>query len=77
MVIEVELHTEFIKLDALLKFGSIVGSGGQAKQLIKDGLVRLNGVIVLERGKKIRPGDEVEIALEPPVKIAVKATPEP
>ena len=51
----IKITTEFIKLDALLKFASLVGSGGEAKQLIQD------GEVCTMRGKKIRPGDEVEL----------------
>ena len=57
----IKITTEFIKLDALLKFASLVGSGGEAKQLIQDGEVLVNGEVCTMRGKKIRPGDEVEL----------------
>ena len=56
----IKITTEFIKLDALLKFASLVGSGGEAKQLIQDGEVLVNGEVCTMRGKKIRPGDVVE-----------------
>jgi ribosome-associated protein len=56
-----ELDTEFIKLDSLLKAASIVGSGGEAKMLITSGEVRVNGEIELRRGRKLYPGDRVEI----------------
>lgn len=61
---KITITTEFIKLDALLKFAALVGSGGEAKQLIQDGFVRVNGAVCLERGKKIRPGDTVELGGE-------------
>lgn len=61
---KITITTEFIKLDALLKFAAIVGSGGEAKQLIQDGYVLVNGAVCLERGKKIRPGDTVELGDE-------------
>ncbi len=54
------ITTEFIKLQDLLKFGNLVSTGGEAKQLILDGQVRVNGEVCLMRGKKIRPGDAVE-----------------
>ncbi|MBO5164237.1 MAG: RNA-binding S4 domain-containing protein [Ruminococcus sp.] len=57
----VKITTEFIKLDALLKFASMVGSGGEAKMLIQDGHVRVNGEVCTMRGKKIRPGDTVAV----------------
>ena len=57
----IKITTEFIKLDALLKLASLVGSGGEAKQLIQDGEVLVNGEVCTMRGKKIRPGDKVEL----------------
>ena len=53
------ITTEFIKLQDLLKFGNLVSTGGEAKQLILDGQVTVNGEECLMRGKKIRPGDVV------------------
>lgn len=58
---KVAINTEFIKLGQLLKFASIVGNGSDAKMLIADGIVKVNGVVVTERGKKIHPGDVVEV----------------
>lgn len=58
---KIKITTEFIKLDALLKFASLVGTGGEAKQLIQDGQVLVNGEICTMRGKKIRPGDKVSV----------------
>ncbi len=55
----ITIDTEFIKLDALLKFASLVGSGGEAKFAIAEGLVKVNGEVCTQRGKKIRPGDVV------------------
>lgn len=57
----VKITTEFIKLDALLKFASLVGSGGEAKMLIQNGEVLVNGEICTMRGKKIRSGDTVAL----------------
>ena len=54
------ITTEFIKLQDLLKFGNLVSTGGEAKQLILDEQVSVNGEICTMRGKKIRPGDIVE-----------------
>ena len=53
------IRGEFIKLDALMKFASLVASGGEAKMAIADGLVSVNGEVCTMRGKKIRPGDTV------------------
>ena len=55
----ITIHTEFIKLDALLKYAAAVGTGGEAKTVIADGLVTVNGEVCTMRGKKIRPGDVV------------------
>lgn len=56
----IKIKTEFIKLDALLKYAALVGTGGEAKLVIADGLVRVNGEVCTMRGKKITPGTEVE-----------------
>ena len=53
------IRGDFIKLDALMKFASLVASGGEAKMAIADGLVSVNGEVCTMRGKKIRPGDMV------------------
>lgn len=49
-------------MDALLKYAVLVGSGGEAKTVIADGMVSVNGEVCTMRGKKIRPGDTVEFA---------------
>lgn len=59
-MVEVKIDTEFIKLDQFLKYESLVQSGGEAKLVISDGMVKVNGVVALERGKKIRQGEIVE-----------------
>ena len=56
--IPVNIGTEFIKLDAALKYANVVYSGGEAKQLILDGQVTVNGEVCTMRGKKLRPGDK-------------------
>lgn len=58
----VPITTEFIKLDALLKFAGISETGGEAKQAIQDGEVLVNGEVCTMRGKKLRPGDRVELS---------------
>ena len=55
----VSITTEFIKLEALLKLANLVGTGGEAKMLIQDGQVSVNGEVCTMRGKKLRPGDTV------------------
>ena len=57
---DVRIETDFIKLDALLKFAGAVMSGGEAKTAVAEGLVKVNGETCLMRGKKIWPGDVVE-----------------
>lgn len=53
---DVEISTEFIKLDALLKFAALVGTGGEAKYVIAEGLVEVNGEVCTMRGKKAARG---------------------
>ena len=55
------IDTKFIKLQDLLKFAGLVETGGQAKILIQDGYVTVNGEICTMRGKKIRNGDIVTL----------------
>ena len=54
----VVIHTEFIKLQDALKYANLVYSGGEAKQLILDGQVKVNGEVCEMRGKKLYPGDK-------------------
>ena len=58
---KLRIHTEFIKLDALLKFAGLCETGGEAKELIQGGAVKVNGEVCTMRGKKCRPGDTVEL----------------
>ena len=53
----ITIQGDFIKLDALMKFASLVASGGEAKMAIADGLVSVNGEVCTMRGKKCFPGD--------------------
>ena len=55
----ITIQGDFIKLDALMKYASMVASGGEAKMAIADGLVSVNGEVCTMRGKKIHPGDTV------------------
>ncbi len=61
MIQKTKITTEFIKLDSLLKYEGLVETGGEAKMLIQEGQVKVNGEICTMRGKKIRPGDKVEL----------------
>lgn len=56
---EVKIHTEYIKLDDLLKYAGMLGTGGMAKAVIQDGLITVDGEICLMRGKKLRGGETV------------------
>lgn len=58
---EVNITTEFIKLDQLLKFSGAVAIGSEAKEIIASGGVKVNGEVCTMRGKKIRPGDTINI----------------
>ena len=57
----VKINTEYIKLEQLLKWAGIMDSGADAKAAILEGNVKLNGIIEIQRGKKIRSGDIVEL----------------
>ena len=61
---EIKIETDFIKLDALLKFANLVSSGGEAKIRIAEGEVKVNGEICQMRVKKLRPGDTVTLGSE-------------
>ena len=56
---DITITTEFIKLQDLLKLANLVGAGGEAKIVIQNGDVLVNGEVCTMRGKKIRPGDMV------------------
>lgn len=60
-MIEIEISTEYIKLDSFLKLAGLVQTGGQAKMIIAEESVKVNGQIVTQRGKKIRKDDIIEI----------------
>ena len=57
ITVPVVIHTEFIKLQDAMKYASIVLSGGEAKTLIQEGEVQVNGEECTMRGKKLYPGD--------------------
>ena len=56
--VPVVIGTEFIKLEAALKFANAVETGGMAKAVIQEGLVKVNGETCTMRGKKLYPGDK-------------------
>ncbi len=56
-----EITTDYIKLDSFLKAVNAVASGGQAKQIIADRLVQVNGQVELRRGRKLYPGDRIAL----------------
>ncbi len=58
---EIKLKGEYIKLDQALKASNLVGSGGEAKILIAEGNVYVNGEVETRRGKKLRDGDKVTL----------------
>lgn len=60
----ITIHTEFIKLQDLLKLANAVASGGEAKELIQSGEAAVNGESCTMRGKKLRPGDVVSFGGE-------------
>ena len=55
----IPITTEFIRLQDLLKFAFLVSTGGEAKLVVTEGMVRVNGEVCMQRGKKLRPGDTV------------------
>lgn len=57
----IHIDTEFIRLDALLKYAGLVQTGGEAKLRIQGGEVKVDGEICTQRGKKLRPGNTAEL----------------
>ncbi|MBS3976662.1 MAG: RNA-binding S4 domain-containing protein [Syntrophomonadaceae bacterium] len=68
---KVSIKTEQIDLDQFLKWAEIVGSGGEAKYLIKEGLVLVNGAIEKRRSRSLFRGDIVEITNSSQIKIQI------
>ena len=60
------IHTEYIDLLQFLKATGMAVTGGEAKMLVDDGLIQVNGEDASRRRRKLRPGDRVDIALDPP-----------
>lgn len=59
--ITVNISTEYIKLDQLLKFVGIAETGGHAKEIVNEGVVYVNDELCTQRGKKIFAGDKVSL----------------
>ncbi len=57
---EITIKDEYIRLGQAMKLAGLVGSGVEAKMVIQDGLVTVNGEIDERRGKKLYPGDVFE-----------------
>lgn len=61
---KISITTPFIKLDQIIKFSGISFDGAEAKEIIKSGLVKVNGETELRRGRKLYKGDTVVVDLE-------------
>lgn len=60
----IKIHTDYIKLQQALKLANVVGQGSDAKAIIQDGLVKVNGEVCLMRGKKCVCGDVISVSGE-------------
>lgn len=58
---EIQITTDFIKLDQFLKFSGLAESGGHSKEIIAEGIVKVNAQTCTQRGKKLHKGDVVEV----------------
>ncbi|NLY46379.1 MAG: RNA-binding S4 domain-containing protein [Tissierella sp.] len=58
---EIKINSDYIKLDQFLKLSEMAQTGGHAKIIIKEGLVKVNDEVCLQRGKKLRIGDIIEV----------------
>ena len=61
---DVEIRGESIRLGQLLKLAGVADTGGEARELVQDGAVRVNGEVETRRGRRLRAGDVVEAASE-------------
>ena len=57
---DVEIRGESIRLGQLLKLAGVAGTGGEARELVQDGAVRVNGELEMRRGRQLRAGDVIE-----------------
>ena len=69
---EIIIDTEFIKLDSLLKYASVVQTGAEAKLFISEGLVLVDGEVETRRGRKIYDGMTVKVLADEEVNLIVK-----
>ena len=60
----INITSEYIKLDQLLKFANITENGADAKYLVQEGFVFVNGEVEKRRGKKLYGGEQVEVRYE-------------
>ena len=61
---EIRIKTEYIKLGDLLKFSGLARTGGEAKEMVQDGICDVDGEQCTMRGRKIRPGMSVVVHFE-------------
>lgn len=59
---KISIKTKSIKLDQFLKWSGLAYTGGEAKMMIQEGIIMVNGEIERRRGRSLVPGDEIEIA---------------
>lgn len=57
---KIKIKTEFIKLDSALKYAGLTYTGGEAKNAVQNGEIKVNGEVCTVRGKKLRDGDKIE-----------------
>ena len=57
---KITIDTDYIKLDSAMKLAGFAAMGGEAKHMIQDGKVTVNGEVEIRRGRKLRPGDSFE-----------------
>ncbi len=58
---EIKINTDYIKLDQFIKWAGITVTGSQAKEMVLNGMVKVNSQIITQRGKKLKKGDIIEI----------------
>ncbi|WP_010279248.1 S4 domain-containing protein YaaA [Paenibacillus senegalensis] len=58
----IQISTEYITLGQFLKLADCISTGGQAKSFLQETAIRVNGESEQRRGKKLYPGDQVEVA---------------
>ncbi|MGM1045831.1 ribosome-associated protein [Paenibacillus uliginis N3/975] len=58
---QIVIHSEYIKLDSFLKLADCVSTGGMAKAVLQEGAVRVNDELEERRGRKLYPGDIIQV----------------